>query len=130
MEDIKQLTIESVEVFRTGSNAKGPWTLYNVKANGEKYSTFLDLKPGETATFKIEVKPSDRMDRNGKPYMNRTIVGYTGSIDNMPAKPYRTSAEATAPTLTGLETRIKALELFTGINLMNEKADDQGDHPF
>ena len=33
-------TIESVEVSRTGTSGKGPWTLWHVKAGGERYSTF------------------------------------------------------------------------------------------
>jgi hypothetical protein len=126
MEDIKKLTIQSVEIAKQGFKKDGSsYTLYRAKTDDGFYSFFdMALQPGETTTFKVKIEPSGRFNpKTQEEYMNRTIVGYTGSIDNMPAKPYRTSSEATSPTLAGLEQRIAALELHTGINLLNEKAD-------
>jgi hypothetical protein len=99
MEDIKKLTIQSVEVVKQGSKRDGsPYTLYRAKTDDGSYSFFdMPLQAGETATFKVKIEPSDRTNpKTGEAYMNRTIVGYTGSIDNLPAKPYRAATAGTA----------------------------------
>ncbi|HYK01326.1 MAG TPA: hypothetical protein VE974_06190 [Thermoanaerobaculia bacterium] len=106
MEDIKKLTIQSVEIVKTGPKKDGStWTLYRAKTDDGFYSYFdMSLQPGETATFKVEKTTSEKLDRNGQPYVNKNILGYAGSIDNMPAKPYRSTTIGSASPAIGIGT--------------------------
>lgn len=101
-----QLHILEVEVKKTGSNARGPWTLYKVKAEGDKgikwFSTFLALKPGDRGDFLIE----SEQGRDGKTYWS--IKGWNNA--SKPVAP---------PQAPGLEAHIEVL--YTDLRALEQR---------
>lgn len=87
----KELTIDEIKPVKQGVNPKGEaWTLCEVIAQGNRYSTFLDLTQalGNPYWFEIEERKSQTINKKtGEPFVNYTIKAYapkkTLSVDKL-----------------------------------------------
>lgn len=104
------LTIESVEFKGSGTNSRGPWKRYNIKASGfpaSKWFSAFNMEPavGETATFIIKDQ-----QKEGKTYYS--IEGYDQEAPQSLLRP--TTQQPQEPGLAvhveALFTRMQAVE--------------------
>lgn len=69
--------VEEVKILNSGTNKNGkPWVLLGVTAGGMKLKTFdktWQSRVGETVDIDYDETVSDRLDRNGKPFIDNRI---------------------------------------------------------